>query len=156
MRGEAYVFCRSSGAMKRGHVGWGFLLHHNDLYCFGATENAEGALLLLPGMNNHAWFKTGTYSAMLCSMKEGVHGAPGYNDYKRTCFDPCFPDYALIKARNNMLAGYSVIGFPGNNCADHTYGVLTEYGLKGLPLLQFHPSPNAWFDSLEWDYFILK
>ncbi len=53
------------------------------------------------------------------------------------------------------LDQYRVTGFPGNNCADHTYDVLSAYGVTGLPLLQFVPKPNEWFDLLiyGWDYF---
>ena len=158
MKGEAYLFRRRSGAMGMGHVGWGYLTDPSkSLYCFGATENLSGKMFVAPGQNNDAWVQTGSIQTMLNTMRQGVGGALGYDDYKRNWVEPIHAKRAWGIASTRAPAGYGLMALPGqgNNCADHAYQIIEAYGVTGMPMLQFLPGPNAWFDAMlfGWDYF---
>jgi hypothetical protein len=155
MKGEAYLFRRRSGALGMGHVAWGFLFDPNEkIYCFGSTENTSGNPFVAPGDDNAAWVSTGSLQVMLQTIRDGEHGSPGYDDYKRNWVEPITPRKARKVGESKRDAGYKVVGLPGNNCADHAYDVFSAYGVTGLVSLQVLPGPNAWFDAhiFGWDY----
>ncbi len=72
-----------------------------------------------------------------------------YHAFKKTKVAIAYPDNALAKARQLSANGYGALG---NNCLDHTFRVLEAYGVKDLPWLQTHPSPNDWFAQFNGDY----
>ena len=156
MKGEAYVFCRPSGAKGFGHVGWGFLYESvNKIYCYGGTENIKSHPIVLPGGNNYAWIATGSFENMRTKMSLGHYVGYRYTVYKRKFIDTFYPQKAYRVGDSKKKAGYAVTGIPGNNCADHAYDILKAYGVT-LPLLQLSPAPKKWFSKLNnWEEFVL-
>lgn len=141
MIGQAYVFLRRDGAPLppgcAGHVGWGFRASESDTFYYGATENLSGKPFVPSHGDNGWWALLGTQADMLAAMRQR-----NYDGYKFATVRDCNAATARAAADALKTVGYIAIG---SNCLDHVWRVLDAYGVKGLPWLQTHPSPNDWF-----------
>lgn len=152
MDGFAYVFLRKDAVAlptgDAGHVGWGFTTYRapGDLDAiYGATENPSGSIIVLPGGDIGYWDARSDHEAeMVFAFKQR-----NYHAFKKAKVEVAWPDNALAMARQQSLGGYEGIG---NNCLDHVWRTLNAYGVKDLPLAQFHPAPNDWFAQFNGAY----
>ena len=152
--GNVYVFRRKFGVPTpsgglAGHVGWAFELGAGQgIYC-GSTENPDAHPFHFAGDDNGWWGKpVPDENALLNEMRQRK-----YDDYKRHSALISLPPVARNVADNCRLIGYS---FTGNNCLDHTFCILSHYGVLDMPLpFENMCYPNSWFSALPWEEFAL-
>ena len=151
MKGIAFAFRRKAGPPignggLAGHCGWAFVANEaGDQICCGATENPKWHPFVPAGGDNGAWIEVvGSVEEMEQLMRRRL-----YDDYKAVPLPIVFPEAAKRAAENNAAIGYSV---GGNNCLDHAYQVLCQYGAITLPEPWLHPIPNAWFSAAAGEY----
>lgn len=149
MNGLAYVFLRKDGAALpvgwAGHVGWGFLLEDNQTFYCGSTENDGGNPLVPIGSDNGWWgSETADEQTMVSLMR-----LRNYDAYKMATVRNADPASARKTADGTKTYGYTLIA---NNCLNHLWYVLSNYGVRDLPLIQLYPYPNQWFAMFNGEY----
>lgn len=137
--GKACVFVRVSGAHGLGHTGWGYQ-SSTSTYTYGATENPSSSMFVEAGGDIGYWKESGSFTAMVNAMK-----TRGYDEYTCTTVASRQPAAAAAEALVVSGGGYAAAT---NNCMDHTYRILTAYGVRFPAQPSWNWAPRVWFDKI--------
>ena len=156
--GKVFIFMRPVDALGFGHMGWGIMLSDGSYFC-GSTENPFSPPQPKDTYNQQAWAKSISRSAKIPAGQDNSSWTMrfateqqmfarmkslNYSRWKGLAVSN--PTILKAKSATEIIKGkgYDVTG---NNCFDHTYDVITAYGIHWtkLPLKQVFPVPNEWF-----------
>lgn len=158
--GLAIIAVRTTSVDSLGHVGVGFQ-NDDGTWTIGGIENTGGSPVVIPGADNSVgiapmvgslydnggWVETGKTLLEV----EVIFHSLNYDGFKIIQVSDPKPGLAEAKINDFPTRGYDVVN---NNCLSATIDVLTEYGVKNLPLQIAHVAPNDYYANVEGEEYL--